>query len=127
MNSFTTIPIYAVLLGAIYLFLSINVIKARRAAKVSLMDGDDPNLIKAIRTHGNFIEYVPFCLLLLIMAEANNGDKFPLHVLGAILLISRLLHPLALHLSSIKTRVIAMSCTFTATFGSMVLLLNTLF
>ncbi|CAG1020381.1 partial Inner membrane protein YecN, partial [Patescibacteria group bacterium] len=68
-------PIYAALLAIIFVFLSISTIKTRRELKIPLGDGKNQKLIKLIRAHSNFAEYVPFALLLIYMAEAQGAAK----------------------------------------------------
>lgn len=88
-------PLYAGLLAILFLVLSIRVIQKR--THVSLGDGGDPELLRRIRGHGNFAEYVP--LMLLMMALLEVGAATPawlLHTLGVTLVIARVLHGIAL-------------------------------
>ncbi len=87
-----TTPIYAALLALFFIYLSTLVIKQRRAAKVSLGDGDNPALRKAIAVHSNFSQYVPLALLLIAFVELNHAPTLLIHGLGASLLIGRLAH-----------------------------------
>ena len=62
-----TIPITlltASLLGLIFIWLSARVIGARVKNEALIGDNGDTELIFAIRTHGNFTEYVPIFLIL---------------------------------------------------------------
>jgi uncharacterized membrane protein YecN with MAPEG domain len=83
---------YASLLGLLLIALSLQVSKNRRKAKVSLGLGEDIGLERASRAHGNFIEYVPIALILLMMLEIEINKMWLLHILGAMLLVGRLLH-----------------------------------
>jgi uncharacterized protein len=85
-------PLYAALLALWLLVLSARVIQQRRAAHVSLGDGGNRKLQRAIRGHANFIEYVPFALLMLAILELSRFSIYVLHTLGALLLCGRLLH-----------------------------------
>jgi uncharacterized protein len=91
-----TTPLYAGLLALWLLVLSLRVSQLRRVAGVSLSDGGNTPLLRAIRGHGNFAEYVPFALLLLALLELNDTSPYVLHGLGAALLAGRLLHGYAL-------------------------------
>jgi hypothetical protein len=82
---------YAALLAMLYLVLSVRVIGWRRNARVSLGDGDNPELLRRIRVHANFAEYVPFTLLLMALAESMVPPHFLLHVAGLLLIAGRLL------------------------------------
>jgi uncharacterized membrane protein YecN with MAPEG domain len=85
-------PLYAGLLVVWFLVLSAMVIRNRRAGRVSLGDGGNPNLIRAIRGHANFAEYVPLALLLMAILEISRFSIYLLHALGVTLLVARLLH-----------------------------------
>ncbi len=64
---------YAALLAIFYVVLAFAVVRQRMKLRVGLGDGQQPSLIKAIRIHGNFAEYVPFALLLLLLLEQKAG------------------------------------------------------
>jgi uncharacterized membrane protein YecN with MAPEG domain len=85
--------LYAGLLGIIGIVLWGLVGRARVKAKISLNDGGIKPLVEANRRHMNWVENVPFILLLMAVAELNGGAKTWLHVMGGVLLISRLIHP----------------------------------
>ena len=84
--------LYAALLGILLVMLSWGVSKVRLRERVSLGAGDVSDLESAIRAHGNFIEYVPFALILLMLAESTATPTWLLHALGGSLLAGRLLH-----------------------------------
>ena len=88
--------LYASLLLAVFLALSALVGRQRGRAKVSILHGDDMDLAVAIRRHGNFVEYVPFALVLMGLVEANGGSAPFLHVVGVLLLACRIVHPIGL-------------------------------
>ena len=85
--------LYAGLLGLVGLVLAGLVGRARAKTNISLNDGGNKELIEANRRHMNWVEYVPFILLLLAIAELNGAAKTWVHVMGGVLLISRLIHP----------------------------------
>ena len=84
--------LYASLLGLLLIALSWGVSKVRLREQVSLGAGELSDLESAIRAHGNFIEYVPFALVLLLLAESAGAQTWLLHALGGSLLAARLLH-----------------------------------
>ncbi|MCA0928968.1 MAPEG family protein [Ruegeria profundi] len=88
----TISPIYAALLAILYIALSVRVISQRFSDKISYGDGGSKNMIKAIRTHSNFVEYTPFALLLIAMAELQNAGGLLLNLLGLTLLAGRVFH-----------------------------------
>jgi uncharacterized membrane protein YecN with MAPEG domain len=91
----TITPLYAGLLAIWFLVLSYRVVQ-QRGHGVSLGDGGDQALLRRIRAHGNFAEYVPLILLMLGMLELSGARPWLLHILGATLLLARLLHGYAL-------------------------------
>ncbi len=88
--------LYAALLGALLIYLSINVIKARRNARVSVGDGGDDALLRAIRTQGNFVEYTPLTVILIALIEGNGLPVWLVHGLGVLLVAGRCLHAFGL-------------------------------
>ena len=88
----TIVPTYAAILGLLFIFLSIRVIKTRRKERVAIGDGGNPRMQRAIAVHNNFAQYVPLALLLLAFLEMQQGPTVPIQILCAALLISRLLH-----------------------------------
>jgi uncharacterized membrane protein YecN with MAPEG domain len=53
-------------------------------------------MLRVIRGHANFAEYVPLALLLMGMLEVSRFSIYVLHALGIVLLVARLLHGYAL-------------------------------
>ena len=107
-------PLYAAILGLIFVGLSIRTLRLRRKLKVALGSGEQPILMRAIRVHSNFAEYVPISLLLLYFLELQIGPTFLVHLLCVALLIGRSVH--AYGVSQInenhRFRVIGMALTF---------------
>ena len=85
-------PLYAAPIGLLFLLLSVNVIRQRLALKVSVGDGGEKALIKAMRAQSNCAEYAPLTLLLIAMAELQGGPNWLIHMLGSLLLLGRLAH-----------------------------------
>lgn len=92
----TITAFYASLLTLLYVSLSFNIIRLRFKLKVGLGDGGKEPLIKAIRVHGNFAEYIPLALVLLAGFELNNNDALWVHVFGSALFIGRVLHAIGI-------------------------------
>lgn len=83
---------YAALLAVLFLFLSVRVIGWRRERRVEFGHGEDIELLRRVRVHANFAEYVPFTLLLMALAESMSPPHLLLHVAGLLLVTGRLLH-----------------------------------
>jgi uncharacterized membrane protein YecN with MAPEG domain len=89
-------PIYAGLLALWLLVLSIRVIRYRSSAKINLGDGGSDEMLRRIRAHANFGEYVPLILIMMALLELRHMSIYVLHGLGITLLVARLLHGYAL-------------------------------
>jgi len=83
---------YAALLAVLFLVLSVRVIGWRRESRVEFGHGEDSELLRCMRVHANFAEYVPFTLLLMALAESMAPPHVLLHVAGLLLVAGRLLH-----------------------------------
>ena len=84
--------IYAAILTFVYVKLILNVINLRRQNEVSLGDGGREDLQQAIRSHGNFAEYVPLGLILLGCLEANHIHWTIVLLLGGVFTTGRLFY-----------------------------------
>ena len=106
--------LYASLLSFIYIKLSLNIISLRRTHKVSLGHKNHKDLEQAIRAQANFIEYVPFGLILLSCLEINKVHPIIVFILGGLLFVGRFLHAKSFTIPGTdKTkRVQSMQCTF---------------
>ncbi|MDX2158608.1 MAG: MAPEG family protein [Hyphomicrobiaceae bacterium] len=107
--------VYASLLAVLFVVLSLRVILVRRGARVSLGDGGDDELLRRMRVHGNFAEYVPLALVLMGLAESLKLEPLILHGLGLTLLAARICHAVGLSPSPsiMPLRVAGMALTFT--------------
>lgn len=79
------------LIGVLAVLLTLNVGRMRTRKKISLGDGGDPDMIAAIRAHGNLIEFAPLCLLLIWLLNGPYGHR-TIAVMGIVLLVARVLH-----------------------------------
>lgn len=88
--------LYAGLMAIWFLALSVRVVQ-QRGHGVSLGHGDDAVLLRRIRGHGNFSEYVPLILLMMALLELGGATPvWMLHAIGVTLIVARVLHGVAL-------------------------------
>ena len=87
-----TSSIYAALLALILILLSAKIIKNRRSSKIVLGDQGDDLLQRKIRAHGNFVEYAPLFLIMLILAEIGGLNIYVIHLFGVTFIVGRILH-----------------------------------
>jgi hypothetical protein len=85
--------LYAGILGLMYIGLAIFTIHGRYKYRVNLGTGNNENMEKRVRVHGNFAEYVPFALLIMLFAEVEGISENIIHALGIALVMGRVLHP----------------------------------
>tara|TARA_B100000886_G_scaffold67866_1_gene42762 strand:- start:354 stop:761 length:408 start_codon:yes stop_codon:yes gene_type:complete len=121
---------YTILLIVFLLILTIRVLDLRGSPVTKFLHPPDrvinpETLERAIRAHGNLIEYAPLFLLLLLLAEINQLNAIILHSSGASFFLGRLMHGIGfgfLRHSPIM-RIGGMSLTF---LGFIILLLTSI-
>ncbi len=91
--------LYIGLNGLITLVLALYVSRCRLKSKVDFGDGGDLALQRAIRAHGNNIEYVPITLLTILVVAVLSSSTLLVHILGVALTVGRVLHGVGLNLS----------------------------
>ena len=91
-----TTAFYAGLLALVYLGLSGWVIGARVSENVLFGDGGDDTVLKRVRSHANFSEYVALALIVIGLLEASGGRHGLVQALLIALLVARILHPIGM-------------------------------
>jgi uncharacterized protein len=118
---------YAALLSLSYVGLSLRIPILRTRHQVGLGDGEVPELARWVRVHGNFAEYVPLALTLMLLLEILGTSHWLLHITGITLVIARGLHAKGLSRSGGATQERFIGTVFTLSLiGLMSLLLLTL-
>jgi hypothetical protein len=118
--------LFTALLGLWFCGLSVRTIVGRRTNRISLGSGESDDLLRRVRTHANFSEYIPLLLFVLFLLELQGVSHLWLILYGVAILLGRALH--AYGLSSAKApfwaRVWGMQLTlWPLLFGSIGLLL----
>jgi uncharacterized protein len=111
------VAIYAAVLTLLFVGLSMRTIALRGRVRVTLGDGGDERLRRAIRVHSNFAEYVPLGLLLIGFVEAGGARAWSVHGLGLCLLLGRVLH--AYGVSQVGERLLPRMIGMVLTFASL--------
>jgi len=113
-------PFYAALLALVFGALSVRTLLLRRRLRVAVGDAGNTQLLRAMRAHANFAEYVPLCLLLVAFCEVQGTPAKWLHVALAGLVLARLSH--AYGVSEVKEpfgfRVLGIALTLTVLFAA---------
>jgi len=120
-------PIYAALAGLVYFVLSVNAAFMRRRHRIPIGDGGNELMLRAVRIHANFAEYVPLTLLLLLMMELQGVAPGLIHAGATCLLAGRVLHAFGVRNvnEDFRFRVAGMSLTFTSLIGSCCAIIGT--
>lgn len=92
----TVVPIYAAILAILLIVLSVRVIAVRRRERISLGDGNHPDLLRAISVHSNFCQYAPLTIILLTFNELQHAPLIWVNFLGILCVAGRILHAFAL-------------------------------
>lgn len=89
---FPITSLYAALCALLVLALAFNVVRFRLGKGVTLGDGGDESGQRAVRAHGNAVEYIPLALILIGLLEGNHANAWSLYLYGTVLFLGRLSH-----------------------------------
>ena len=88
---------YTIILIIFMLILAFRIIDLRGSPVTKFLHSDDRSvdedtLYRAVRAHGNLIEYAPLFLILMLIAELNGLSSLYLHISGSIFTVGRFMH-----------------------------------
>ena len=88
---------YSIILITFMLILAFRIIDLRGSPVTKFLHSEnrvvnEDTLYRAVRGHGNLIEYAPLFLILMLIAELNGLASVYLHSSGIIFTIGRLMH-----------------------------------
>ena len=119
------LPAYAALFALFFVVLSVRTLRLRHQLRIAVGDKGDERMLRAMRVHSNFAEYVPITLLLLLMVEMQGGSATMIHGYCIALLAGRMAH--AYGVSQVKEnfrfRVFGMALTLAILVSSAITLL----
>ena len=84
--------LYVAIHGLMILSMAIFVAKRRSATKIQLGDGGNDDMLSAMRVMGNYGEYAPIVMMMLLVLEIMGGTPTLLHSMGIIFTAGRLAH-----------------------------------
>ena len=90
------VAVYLAAFGLMAVFHAIKVIQLRWKFRISIGDGGVEELTRAVRVFGNFTEYVPIGLILLIGCELVQSPVWYLHLTGGSVVLGRCLHAIGM-------------------------------
>ena len=108
--------LYTGVLIMLAIVLQVRVIRHRGSKKIGIGDGQDKDLARAIRVHGNYVENVPFALAGLVMLALIGAPAIVIHGVGLLMIVGRITHAIGLSQSAGTSlgRVAGMLMTFAA-------------
>ena len=80
------------ILGLLFFVHSVRVINARVKTHTNLGDGGNDLMIRRIRIHGNFAEYIPLLLVMMLLLELMRVNKYVLVTMAVSIILGRLCH-----------------------------------
>ncbi len=109
-------PLYAGFFALMFVLLSLRVIRFRRGGYGRADHPEGWKLERAVRAHGNFSEYVPIVLILMLFMEVSDANPVWLHLTGGTILVGRLCHAIAFSTQNgvLQFRTIGTASTMTA-------------
>ena len=87
---------YIALLILLGVILAVRVILVRRAQRIGIGDGNDRQLMQRIRCHGDFSEFAPLLIALLILLPMLGAKEWIIHLVGVASVTGRALHAIGL-------------------------------
>ncbi len=78
------------------LILAYRIVRVRLSERVLFGDGGHALLGARIRAQANFVEYMPFILILMALIEAGGGSSRWLGVLGGVIVMGRIAHAIGM-------------------------------
>ena len=116
---------YAALLAFLFIGLSVRTVQMRHRFKIAIGDAANPAMLRAMRAHANFTEYVPLGILLIFFVETTGASMYIDHVLGASIFAGRIMHAYGVSQTNenFRFRIVGMALTLTPIFAASVLLL----
>ena len=118
---------YLYLVTAILLFvfiaLSINAAFTRRKSGLAVGEADNENLLRAVRAHGNFVEYTPMFLISLFLIDHVSKNCEYILVIGSGFILGRISHATSMFLKKGILRITGMFLTLTSLLSNFVYLI----
>lgn len=96
MTAYGAASLYTGLLILLGIALQVRVIRIRRSKLIGVGHGNDRELEKAVRVHGNLVENAGFGIAALILLAATAASIFIIHAVGLLMLVGRVLHAIGL-------------------------------
>ena len=107
----------------IFVALSANTALTRRKSGLAVGEGDNETLLRAVRAHGNFVEYTPMFLISLFLIDHVSKNCEYILVIGSGVVVGRISHATSMFLKKGILRITGMCLTFTPLLSNFVYLI----
>ena len=107
----------------IFVALSANTALTRRKSGLAVGEADNENLLRAVRAHGNFVEYTPMFLISLFLIDHVSKNCEYILVIGSGFVLGRISHATSMFLKKGILRITGMFLTFTTLLSNFVYLI----
>jgi len=104
--------IFTTILLIFFLCLSVYAAMTRRKSKIPLGEEKNESLIRAVRAHGNFLEYTPLFIISFVMLEYLLANMKYLILVATFFLLGRLFHAYSMFAKKGLFRMLGMMLTF---------------
>ena len=115
--------LFTAILLFIFIALSINAAFTRRKSGLAVGEGDNETLLRAVRAHGNFVEYTPMFLISLFLIDHVSKNCEYILVIGSGFILGRISHATSMFLKKGILRITGMFLTFTPLLSNFVYLI----
>jgi uncharacterized protein len=88
--------LYGSIAALLTTLLGSTVSLARLKERKFVGDAVDGTMLRLVRAHGNSAEWTALGIVMLFLVEVSGGASQPLHVLGGLLVTTRMLHAAAM-------------------------------
>lgn len=108
------LPIVSIYAALLFVMLSVRTLRLRGRLRIAIGDAGNEPMLRAMRVHSNFAEYVPLGLLLIALVELGQAPSLLVHALGLLLLGGRIVHAWGVSRSpeNFRFRIVGMALTF---------------
>ena len=115
--------LFTAILLFIFIALSINAAFTRRKSGLAVGEADNETLLRAVRAHGNFVEYTPMFLISLFLIDHVSKNCEYILVIGSGFVLGRISHATSMFLKKGILRITGMFLTFTPLLSNFVYLI----
>ena len=116
--------IFTLVILIFFLALSIHAAMTRRNSGIALGESNNEDLIRAVRAHGNFLEYTPLFLISFILLEILKVNNSYLIWIACFFILGRVFHAYSMFAKRDVFRALGMVFTFIPYLSNIIYLIS---